>query len=199
MAVLETMAAIKGGLGAVQSIIGGIGMARQAKKEPQYEIPGQAKEAEALGRAMGAEGMAGAQRTQAMQDIQQSALMGLRSAQDRRGGLMAAQNVQSQMGRQVLSLAAQDAAMRQQNQRFAYSALMAGAQYADKAFANRYQSWLNKYQQSRALLGAGLQNITGAVDTYASSKMYQDYLSGKSGTSGAQTASPEQIRKLLGV
>lgn len=199
MAVLETMAAIKGGLGAIQGIAGAIGMARQAKKEPQYEIPGQAKEAEALGRAMGAEGMAGAQRTQALQDIQQSALMGLRASQDRRGGLMAAQNVQAQMGRQTLSLAAQDAAMRQQNQRFAYSALMAGAQYADKAFSNRYQSWLNKYQQSRALLGAGLQNITGAVDTYASGKMYENYLSGKSGTGGSETASPSELKKLLGI
>ena len=153
--------AIQGGLGLVQSIVGGIGMARQAKREPKYEIPKEVGEAVGMARGMAAEGMPAAQRTQAMQDIQQSAMMGMSAAQSRRGGLMSAQNIQAGMDRSALNLAAQDTAMRQQNQRFAYSALMAGASYADKAFANKWQSWSNKMQQSRSLLGAGLQNIAG--------------------------------------
>ena len=156
--------AIQGGLGLVQSIVGGIGMARQAKREPKYEIPKEVGEAVGMARGMAAEGMPAAQRTQAMQDIQQSAMMGMSAAQSRRGGLMSAQNIQAGMDRSALNLAAQDTAMRQQNQRFAYSALMAGASYADKAFANKWQSWSNKMQQSRSLLGAGLQNIGGVAN-----------------------------------
>lgn len=155
---------IQAGLGLVQGIIGGIGMARQAKREPKYEIPKEVGEAVSLARGMAAEGMPAAQRVAAQQDIQQSALMGMRAAQDRRGGLASISNIQAGMDRSALGLAAQDAAMRQQNQRFMYSALMAGASYADKAFANRWQSWSNRMQQSRALLGAGLQNI-GRVAT----------------------------------
>ena len=163
--------AIQGGLGLVQGIIGGIGMAKQAKREPKYEIPKEVGEAVGMARGMAAEGMPSAQRTQAMQDIQQSAMMGMSAAQSRRGGLMAAQNVQAGMDRSALNLAAQDAAMRQQNQRFMYSALMAGASYADKAFANRWQSWSNKMQQSRALVGSGIQNIGRGADIYNASAM----------------------------
>jgi hypothetical protein len=161
MGALAIGAGIQGALGLTQAIVGGIGAARQAKLEPKYEIPKEVGEAVGMARGMAAEGMPAAQRTQAMQDIQQSAMMGLSGAQSRRGGLMSAQNIQAGMDRSTLNLAAQDAAMRQQNQRFAYSALMAGASYADKSFANRFQSWANRMQQSRALLGAGIQNIAG--------------------------------------
>ena len=165
MGALTGAAAIGAGLqaatGLIQGIIGGIGVARQAKREPKYEIPKEVGEAVGMARGMAAEGMPAAQRTAAMQDIQQSAMMGMSSAQSRRGGLMSAQNIQAGMDRSALNLAAQDTAMRQQNQRFAYSALMAGASYADKAFANQWQSWSNRMQQSRALLGAGIQNIAG--------------------------------------
>jgi hypothetical protein len=159
--------AIQGTLGLAQSIIGGIGSSRQAKLEPKYETPKEVGEAVSLARGMAAEGMPAAQRVAAQQDIQQSALMGMRAAQDRRGGLASISNIQAGMDRSALSLAAQDSAIRQQNQRFQYSALMAGASYADKAFANRWQSWSNKMQQSRALLGAGLQNIGGVAKTLA--------------------------------
>lgn len=160
-AALAIGAGIQGALGLTQAIVGGIGAARQAKLEPKYEIPKEVGEAVGMARGMAAEGMPAAQRTQAMQDIQQSALLGLTAAQTRKGGLGAAQNIQAITDRSLLNLAAQDVTMRLQNQRFAYSALMAGASYADKAFANRFQSWANRMQQSRALLGAGLQNIAG--------------------------------------
>lgn len=163
---------IQGGLGLIQSIIGGIGAARLAKREPKYEIPKEVGEAISLAKGMAAEGMPAAQRVAAEQGIQQSALLGLSAAQSRRGGLMSAQNIQATTDRSLLNLASQDAAMRQQNQRFAYSALMAGASYADKAFANRWQSWSNRMQQNRALLGAGIQNIAGAGQSLMYSSMY---------------------------
>ena len=175
--------ALQAGLGLAQGIIGGIGMARQDKREPKYEIPKEVGEAIGLARGMAAEGMPAAQRTAAQQDIQQSALMGMRAAQDRRGGLQSISNIQAGMDRSALSLAAQDSAMRQQNQRFQYSALMAGASYADKAFANKWQSWSNKMQQNRALFGAGLQNIGGVANTLSTRSLYESiYGSGNDNT-----------------
>jgi hypothetical protein len=178
--------ALQAGLGLAQGIIGGIGMARQAKREPKYEIPKEVGEAIGLARGMAAEGMPAAQRTAAQQDIQQSALMGMRAAQDRRGGLQSISNVQAGMDRSALNLAATDASMRQQNQRFQYSALMAGASYADKAFANKWQSWSNKMQQNRALLGAGMQNVSGAVQSLGSQQMY-DRMYGTGGNTQNKT------------
>jgi hypothetical protein len=173
--------AIQGTLGLAQGIIGGIGMAKLAKKEPKYEIPKEVGEAVGMARGMAAEGMPAAQRTAAMQDIQQSAMMGMAGAQSRRGGLMSAQNIQAGMDRSTLNLAAQDTAMRQQNQRFAYSALMAGANYADKAFANSWQSFANKMQQRRALLGAGIQNLAGVAENLSTRSLY-DKIYGTSDT-----------------
>jgi hypothetical protein len=187
--------AVQGALGLAQGIIGGIGMARQAKLEPKYEIPKEVGEAIGLARGMAAEGMPAAQRTAAQQDIQQSALMGMRAAQDRRGGLQSISNIQAGMDRSALNLAAQDASMRQQNQRFLYSALMAGASYADKAFANRWQSWSNKMQQSRALLGAGIQNIAGAGTSLATRSMYDMmYGTGDNNTKTGTTETTNTLR-----
>lgn len=199
MGILAIASLVQSGIGLAQGIAGGISAAKLAKREPKYEIPKEVGEAVGLARGMAAEGMPAAQRTMAQQDIQQAALMAQQASADRRGGLMAAPNVQAQMGRQMASLAAQDAAMRQQNQRFAYSALMAGASYADKEFANRWQSWMNKYQQARAAAGAGIQNVTQGLQTYAAGKIQQDFLNkyygdGQSGSqiggqAGSQAAS----------
>jgi hypothetical protein len=165
------MMAIAGGakalLGAGQMLF-----APKKQKEPVYEIPKEVGEAVTLGRSMGSEGMAEAQRMSAVQNIQQSAVMGMRGAQDRRSGLAAIGNIQAQQDRSALSIMAQDAAMRQQNQRFMYSALMAGAEAKNREFSNRWQSWMNKEQQRRALIGAGIQNIGGAADLVVAGSMY---------------------------
>ena len=170
---LGIAAGLKGALGLVQGISGLARMKKLQKQEPKYEIPKEVGEAVGMARGMAAEGMPAAQRVAAQQDIQQSALMGMRAAQDRRGGLASISNVQAGMDRSALNLAAQDVAQRQANQRFAYSALMAGASYADKAFANQWQSWSNRLQQSRALLGAGIQNIAGGADILGTAAIYK--------------------------
>ncbi len=72
----------------------------------------------------------------------------------------------------ALKLAAEDTAIRQENQRFQYSALMAGASYADKAFANRWQANANKMQMFRSLAGAGIANVTGAATSLSTRSLY---------------------------
>lgn len=163
--------------GGAQALIGGIGaigarsrLNKLVGQEPKYEIPTKQLEAENLARGMAAEGMPASQYTAALQNIQQSAVQAGRTASMAgRGALLGSiGNVQAQQDRSVLGLAAQDAAARQQNQRFLYSALMAGAQYQDKKFANQWQSWMNKFQQERANLGASKQTAFGGIDTMAS-------------------------------
>jgi hypothetical protein len=161
------IAGIAGGAKALAGI-GQMLFAPKKQEEPKYEIPKEVFEVTRRAEEMAQTGMPEASRMMALQGAQQAATFGLRGAQDRRGGLAAIGNIQAQMDRSALSVAAQDAAMRQQNQRFAQQALMTQAQYRDKAFANQWQSWMNKEQQRRALIGAGMQNIMGGLDMFGS-------------------------------
>jgi hypothetical protein len=147
--------------------LGGLGQmifSGRKQAEPKYETPQEVFRATQMAQEMAQTGMPEASRMQALQGAQQSALFGMRSAQDRRGGLASIGNIQAGLDRSNLAVAAQDAAMRQQNQRFAQQALMTQAQYRDKAFANQFQSYMNKEQQRRANLGAGMQNVFGGLD-----------------------------------
>jgi hypothetical protein len=153
-------------MGGAKVLAGGIQALASGRKqaEPKYEIPKEVFQATQMAQEMAQTGMPEASRMQALQGAQQSALFGMRGAQDRRGGLASLGNIQAQMDRSNLAVAAQDASMRLQNQRFAQQALMTQAQYRDKAFANQWQSWMNREQQRRANVGAGLQNIMGGLD-----------------------------------
>lgn len=158
------IAGLIGGGAKLLSGIGQIALAGPKQKEPVYKIPDEVFRATQRAEEMAKTGMPEASRMQALQGAQQSALFGMRAAQDRRGGLASIGNIQAGMDRTNLAVAAQDASMRLQNQRFAQQALMTQAQYRDKAFANTWQSWMNKEQQRRANVGAGLQNIMGGID-----------------------------------
>lgn len=166
-------------VGGVKALAGGIQALTAGKKqaEPKYEIPQEVFQATKQAQEMAQTGMPEASRMMALQGAQQSAMFGLRAAQDRRGGLASLGNIQAGLDRSNLSVAAQDASMRLQNQRFAQQALMTQAQYKDKAFANQWQSWMNKEQQRRAMVGAGIQNVIGGID-FAGSMMAMGALSG---------------------
>ena len=155
---------IKSAVGLGQAIVGGIRSKKLAKQEPKYSIPTEVDQGLNMATRMAQTGMASQQYNNAITQNQQSANFALRGAQDRRGGLMAASNIQANLDRANAGVASQDAQMRQQNQRFLYGALMNKASYRDKLFANQWQSWSNKYQQARALVGAGMQNIVGGAD-----------------------------------
>jgi hypothetical protein len=143
--------------------------------EPKYEIPQEVFRATQMAQEMAQTGMPEASRMMALQGAQQSALFGMRAAQDRRGGLMSIGNIQAGLDRSNLSIAAQDASMRQQNQRFAIAALENQRIARDKLFANQFQSYMNKEQQRRALIGAGIQNLAGSADTFAAGYLQNQY------------------------
>ena len=191
MAALTALGAL--GISAGAKALTGIGQllfSGKKQKEPKYEMPTKQLEAENLARGMAAEGMPEAQRMAALQNIQQSAVQAGRTAGMAGRGAMLGSigNVQAQQDRSVAGLAAQDAAARMQNQRFLYSALMAGAQYQDKAFANQFQSYMNKEQQRRSLVGASLRNTLEAGETFTAGMLQQNYIDAMTG--GGTTTNP---------
>ena len=159
------------GITAGAKALAGVGQmlfAPKRRPEPKYEIPKEVFEVTQRAREMEQTGMPEASRVMAEQRAEQSALFAMRSAQDRRGGLMSQGNIQAQQNLAALSIASQDAAMRQQNMVRTQQALMTQAGYRDKAFANQWQAAMNREQQRRALLGAGMQNIMGGFDLFGS-------------------------------
>lgn len=159
--------------GGAQALFGGIQAATAGRRqaEPKYEIPKEVFDVTKQAQEMAQTGMPEASRMMALQGAQQSALFGMRAAQDRRGGLAALGNIQAGLDRTNLSVAAQDAAMRQQNMVRAQQALMTQAGFRDKAFANQWQSWMNREQQRRANVGAGMQNIARGITSAGSTAL----------------------------
>jgi hypothetical protein len=166
-------------IGGVKALAGGIQALTAGKKrpEPKYEIPKEVFQATDLARQMSQEGMAEPSRMMALQGAQQSALFGMRAAQDRRGGLASIGNIQAGLDRSALSVAAQDAAARQQNQLNYQRALLNQAGEQKLKFQTEHASWMNAEQRRRANIGAGLQNIMGGID-FAGSMAAMGALSG---------------------
>ena len=169
-------------IGGVKALAGGIQALTAGKKrpEPKYEIPKEVFQATDLARQMSQEGMAEPSRMMALQGAQQSALFGMRAAQDRRGGLASIGNIQAGLDRSALSVAAQDAAARQQNQLNYQRALLNQAGEQKLKFQTEHASWMNAEQRRRANIGAGLQNIMGGID-FAGSMAAMGAFSGKGG------------------
>lgn len=163
--------------GGAQALIGGIGsigarekVNRLQREEPKYEIPKEVFEATRRAEEMAQTGMPEASRMMALQNAQQSAVQaGRRAEMAGRGALLGnISNIQAGLDRANLSVAAQDASMRIQNQIRAQQALMTQAQFKDKAFANQWQSWMNRFQQERANLGAKQLTMYRGFDTMGS-------------------------------
>jgi hypothetical protein len=164
---------IAAGIQALTGVIQG-SMAGDKKEEPVYTMSEEAKKALALGEQMSKQGMPGVQQKAALDAIRRSSVQAMRTASmaGSRGLLGSIGNIQAQENLSVIDLAVRDASMMQQNQRFYYTALMAGAQAKDKEFANIWQSWANKEQQRRANEGAMIQNLGQAAQTLIAGTQY---------------------------
>lgn len=180
------------GIGAGVQALTGLGQALFAgkkKKEPKYEIPKEVFEATEIARGMAATGMPEASRMQALQGAQQSALFASRNLANlgRGAALSGVGNVQAQLDRSNIAVAAQDASMRQQNMLNYQRALLNQAGEQKLKFQTEHASWMNKEQQRRANIGAGLQNIMRGVDTFGSIAM-MSALGGGGLTTGRRSA-----------
>ena len=164
------------GIGAGVQALTGLGQALFAgkkKKEPKYEIPKEVFEATELARGMAATAMPEASRMQALQGAQQSALFASKNLANlgRGAALSGVGNVQAQLDRSALSVASQDAAMRQQNMLNYQRALQYQAGEQKLKFQTEHASWMNKEQQRRANVGAGFRGMFDAADNISSIAM----------------------------
>lgn len=163
------------GLASIGSgIIGGVAgilQRRKAKKllkglqQPQYTIPNEVLRNQKMAEMAANEGMPSQQYTNAMKNFQRNQANALAGSMDRRSALMALPQIQRQTNDAMGNLDAQDAAMRQQNQRALYGINSQVAQYRDKEFnTNRMQPYQRDYNYAMGLLGAGNQNIISGAD-----------------------------------
>lgn len=196
----QAVANIQGGL-----LAGGVGyfQRRKGKKmlknlhQPVYDIPNEVLENKRRAEMAANEGMPSQQYTNAMRNFQRNQTSALSASLDRRSALMALPRIQQQSNDATSNLDAQDAAMRNQNQRALYGINSQVAQYRDKAFdINKMQPYQRDYGYAMGLLGAGNQNLlSGADKLIAGGGQLIDSFSGGLGGGGKkkqqqQTADP---------
>lgn len=165
---------------------------RKAKKmlknlnQPVYDIPNEVLENKRRAEMAANEGMPSQQYTNAMRNFQRNQTSALSASLDRRSALMALPKIQQQSNDAMSNLDAQDAIMRQQNQRALYGINSQVAQYRDKAFdINKMQPYQRDYGYAMGLLGAGNQNLlSGADRLLAGGGQFIDSLSGGGSSSG---------------
>ena len=167
-----TIGLIAGGAQALIGGIGSIGARRRLRslegQEPKYEIPQEVFQATKQAQEMAQTGMPEASRMMALQGAQQAAIFRQRAAGQSRLGQANVATNETLLSRDLLNVAQTDAQVRLDNQRRALQALMVQAQYRDKAFGNQWQSWMNKFQQARANVGAKERTMYNGFDTMSS-------------------------------
>ena len=144
---------------------------RKAKKllkglhQPQYTMPNEVLKNQKMAELAANEGMPSQQYNNAMKNFQRNQAGVLAGSMDRRSALMALPQIQRQTNDAMGNLDAQDATMRQQNQRTLYGINSEVGKYRDKEFdINRMQPYQRDYSYAMGLLGAGNQNLIGGID-----------------------------------
>jgi hypothetical protein len=190
LAVALIPAAMQAGTGLYQMIKG----QQDASKlnRPTYQIPEEIKSKLTLAQQRSLEGMPDASKKLFIDNMQRSSAFGLRNLSSRQAGLAGIPELvqgQTDQGRQMATQDAQARLINEQNLG-AVQSEMAG--YRDKAFdVNQLTPYTQKAQAAQALIGAGLQNIGGAVQgagTAVGQKLYADAL--KTPTTPATTTTP---------
>jgi hypothetical protein len=137
--------------------------------EPTYQIPEEISQELSDAERMEVEGLSGQQKKEFVENIERSRTAALRSQADRKGGLLGIQGSMAAEADAYSNLVSMDAAaraeseMRKQQRLSQARRAMAGAKEKKLAFQEgRYQE---KLTSAQAQIGAGEQNIMGAIDT----------------------------------
>jgi hypothetical protein len=148
---------------------------QDANKRPEYQIPKEISDNLSQAQMMALEGLPAEQKQQYIQNIQRSSNFGLRAISSRKGGLAGVAGLVQNQNDASANLLSQDAAARQQNQRFAMQEGNTMANYKDQAFKiNKLNPYYEKTAESQALLGAGIQNIAGGIRQGEGAAMLSD-------------------------
>lgn len=189
--IMAAASLLSGGL----SMLKGAKQKRDAKKmaegntRPDMPIPSAVLENQKIAKSMAQEGMASEQYTKGLKNIDRSATNALRSATDRRGGLMTVGQVQGSKNDALLNLDVADANARQRNQQGLLAQNNNLARYQQNAWDwNKKQKFLETAASARALMGAGAANFNQGLDRGISGAAQVgawglDKLQGKSGGS----------------
>lgn len=177
MSLALIAAGIAGAAGITKSIIGGFQRRKGQRIQDEadanredYTIPQEMFENVALAKQRGLQGLPEAQKAQYINNLQQQQAYALQQTGSRKGGLtgIAANNRQQQMGYQ--NLLAQDASARMQNQREVYSQNLNLAKYRNTEYeANILVPYYEKTAQAQALMGSGMQNVAGGLQSLGTS------------------------------
>ena len=173
----------KTGFGIYQTIKGNRDLKRL--KRPTYRIPGELQQNVNVAERLAAGGLPDAQKTEYQQALDRSGQLALQGLSSRGAGVGAISNVQAQQNIGSQRLLSMDAQARLRNEQFAMQARNRLALARDKQFdLNELNPYLTKRSEAQALLGAGIQNISGGLDT--ASGALQGRGVGGAGTSLAQ-------------
>lgn len=169
MAIAGGAAAIKGLLGIGQAVAGGIKMRKALRNRPDYTIPEEYQQNVAMADNLMNLGMPREQYLAQLQGINRNQSFGLRMLGDRRSALAGVGNLVQQSNDAQLNLNAADATMRRDSKFRATGMKMnanyqLGMQKLAKQQWDKFNPYLAKLNQAQGLIGAGMQNIGGALD-----------------------------------
>lgn len=174
---LNPLSAVQSGIGVIQ-MLGGL--FSKPKKRPGYEIPGEFQQNVNLARGVKTMGVSADEYGAQQNAIQRNLATGIGAMQDRRSAIAGIASLAFGANDNALKLNEYAANVKRQNM-MAGTQMEMGAvrelagQKLKKMEWEKLRPFMEKLQQSQALIGAGMQNIMGGVQTQARMDMAQTY------------------------
>lgn len=170
--------------GISQLISGGKARRESERNRPVYEIPEATKQALALARANYADPfMPGEGRM--LDRNSMAAANAARAAIEGGGGLSSIAGIQAAEARGAENIGIASANQQQQDLANFQGQLGNMANYADQEWQmNKYAPWADKYNEAKERIGAGQQNLFGALNSAANIGLGQAMMGGKSNVNG---------------
>jgi len=173
MAIPLILAGAQAAIGVGQAISGHKRLKNLTR--PEYQIPSEIEQNMSEAELMSYYGMPDAQKQSYMQNIQRSGQQALSGIADRKGGLGMVSAVQQQQEDSYMNLLSADVQQRMQNIQAAQQARQVMAEYKDKAFQiNEMEPYVQDYNEAQSLIGSGMQNIMGGLQSGVESMMVKD-------------------------
>lgn len=172
------LAAIPLAVSALQAGAGAIQAAKGKKKlrglsRPEYSIPEEVRKNLAVAEQEATYGMDAASKQVATQGIDRTMAASLYGAGTRKAGLAGMGGVVQAGSDAFSNLAAIDQAERARKKAAAMSARSEMAGYKDKEFeVNKMQPYEMGVEEAQSLIGAGMQNVMGGLQTAATTGIY---------------------------
>jgi hypothetical protein len=162
---------LQAGVGAIQAASGA--KKRRGTVRPTYGIPDEIRKNLAIAENEASYGLSGESKRLATEGTDRATAAALYGAGTRRSGLSGLGGVMMAGSDAAKNLAEIDQIARERKQANAMATRETMAGYKDKAFGvNQMEPYQLKVDESQALIGAGMQNVGGALNTLASTGMY---------------------------